>query len=239
VADYRDAISGPADVPELAPAPAGRPGEGSPARDAGAVVPAQDACRRLIARVGAGAGATSWMAHGACHRSDPELFFPIAAAGTAAEQIQTIYAKTVCGRCEVGKECLSYALRTMPDGIWGGTTREERIGLRARPAARSPRQAVTDASRTATPGRPGANRTSGPHPPARTSIKGRPGMDIGKDHVLQLLRSQGKNDQASQAGSEPPDKIDIDNAQHAALLSKYEIDPGSLIWTLGGLGKPL
>lgn len=81
------------------------------------------------------------MAQGACRGSDPEQFFPVAAAGSAAEQIQVSYAKSVCGRCEVGRECLSYALRTMPHGIWGGTTREERIGIRAQTAARSPGQA--------------------------------------------------------------------------------------------------
>jgi hypothetical protein len=49
--------------------------------------------------------------------------------------------------------------------------------------------------------------------------------------------SQGEDDQASQAGSELPDKIDADNAQHAALLSKHEIVSGSLSGHLGGLGK--
>ena len=97
--------------------------------------------RRLVVEADPRGGSTSWMAHGACHRSDPELFFPIAAAGTAAEQIQVIYAKAVCGRCEVRNECLSYALRTMPYGIWGGTTREERIDIRARAAVHSPAQA--------------------------------------------------------------------------------------------------
>ncbi len=62
-------------------------------------------------------------------------------------------------------------------------------------------------------------------------------MNIDKDQILQLLRSEGKNDQASQASSELPDKIDTDNAQHAGMLSKYGIDPGSLSGKLGGLGK--
>ena len=64
-------------------------------------------------------------------------------------------------------------------------------------------------------------------------------MTIDKDQVLQQLRSQDKNDQASQAGHELPDALDTDNPQHAALLSKYGIDPGSLSGTLGGLGKSL
>ncbi len=64
-------------------------------------------------------------------------------------------------------------------------------------------------------------------------------MNIDKDQILQLLRSQGKDDQASKAASELPGKVDTDNAQHAGILSKYGIDPGSLGDKLGGLGKSL
>jgi hypothetical protein len=44
-------------------------------------------------------------------------------------------------------------------------------------------------------------------------------MNIDKDQILQLLRSQGKNDQAGQASSELPDQVDTDNPQHTAMLS--------------------
>ena len=64
-------------------------------------------------------------------------------------------------------------------------------------------------------------------------------MNIGKDQVLQLLRSQGQHDQASKAAGELPDKIDTGNAEHAGMLSKYGIDPGSVGDKLGGLGKLL
>jgi hypothetical protein len=64
-------------------------------------------------------------------------------------------------------------------------------------------------------------------------------MNIDKDQILQLLRSQGKGDQASQASSELPDKVDTDNAQHAGMLAKYGIDAGSIGGKLGGLGKLL
>jgi hypothetical protein len=64
-------------------------------------------------------------------------------------------------------------------------------------------------------------------------------MNISKDQIVQLLQSQGKGDQASQAGSELPDQVDTDNAQHAGLLSKYGIDPGNIGDQLGGLGKLL
>jgi hypothetical protein len=64
-------------------------------------------------------------------------------------------------------------------------------------------------------------------------------MNIDKDQILQLLRSQGQHDKADQASAELPDKIDTGNAQHSGMLSKYGIDPGSLGDKLGGLGKLL
>jgi WhiB family redox-sensing transcriptional regulator len=65
-----------------------------------------------------------WMLRGACRREDPELFFPLSASGPS--QVQISAAKAVCARCPVRANCLSYALITQPDGIWGGTTTEER-----------------------------------------------------------------------------------------------------------------
>jgi WhiB family redox-sensing transcriptional regulator len=71
------------------------------------------------------------MSHGACRQADPELFFPIATAkGPAARQVEA--AKAVCAACAVRAKCLSYALEGMPDGIWGGTTMEERHTARRR-----------------------------------------------------------------------------------------------------------
>jgi len=74
-----------------------------------------------------------WMLRGACRSEDPELFFPIAAAGPGLAQIRL--AKAVCGRCPVQADCLSYALITRPDRIWGGTTTEERWASSPPPAA--------------------------------------------------------------------------------------------------------
>ena len=77
-----------------------------------------------------------WMPGGACRGEDPELFFPVTAAGPALAQ--AFAAKAVCFRCAVRAACLSYALATGQVGIWGGTTEEERhamrrsAGLRAR-----------------------------------------------------------------------------------------------------------
>jgi WhiB family transcriptional regulator, redox-sensing transcriptional regulator len=79
-----------------------------------------------------GARSLSWMARGACRQADPDLFFPVATAtGPAARQVEV--AKAVCGACVVRKNCLSYALEAMPEGIWGGTTLEERRRARRRP----------------------------------------------------------------------------------------------------------
>jgi WhiB family redox-sensing transcriptional regulator len=73
-------------------------------------------------------GPWDWMPRGACRGTDTELFFPIAAAGRALQQVRS--AKAVCAHCEVRASCLSYALETTQDGIWGGTTRDERIAMR-------------------------------------------------------------------------------------------------------------
>ena len=77
------------------------------------------------------AGFSRWISQGACRGEDPELFFPIAAQGPAAAQASA--AKAVCRRCAVNAACLSFGLETSQEGIWGGTTREERRAMRARP----------------------------------------------------------------------------------------------------------
>ena len=77
-----------------------------------------------------GARSLSWMSRGACRQADPELFYPIAIGkGPAARQAEA--AKAVCGPCAVRANCLSYALEVMPEGIWGGTTWDERLKARA------------------------------------------------------------------------------------------------------------
>ena len=85
---------------------------------------------RLLMQDDPRGGSTIWMDSGACHGADPELFFPISDTGRSVPQINS--AKAICDRCIVSRNCLSYALLTMPDGIWGGTTREERIAIRLR-----------------------------------------------------------------------------------------------------------
>jgi hypothetical protein len=60
-------------------------------------------------------------------------------------------------------------------------------------------------------------------------------MQIDKDQILQLLRSQGDNDKADQAEQELPGQVDTD--QHAGLLAKFGLDPAELIQKfMGGQG---
>jgi WhiB family redox-sensing transcriptional regulator len=80
----------------------------------------------------AATGPFGWMSRGACQSEDPELFFPVAAAGAALHQIST--AKAVCQACAVRAACLAFGLQTSQDGIWGGTTPEERRALRRQEA---------------------------------------------------------------------------------------------------------
>ena len=62
-------------------------------------------------------------------------------------------------------------------------------------------------------------------------------MQIDKAQIIEMLRQQGKNDQADQADQELPDQVDTD--QHANLLQQFGLDPQELIQKfLGGGGLP-
>ena len=75
--------------------------------------------------------AVSWRSVGACLGADPDLFFPVSGAARADEQVAR--AKTICAGCAVRPECLEFALaHGVVDGIWGGTTPEDRQLLRRR-----------------------------------------------------------------------------------------------------------
>jgi len=94
-----------------------------------ALPPGKPGRRLAVPPVTSGARSLSWMSRGACRTVDPELFFPVTvAAGPAARQAEA--AKAVCGPCAVRANCLSYALEAMPEGIWGGTTPQERRAAR-------------------------------------------------------------------------------------------------------------
>lgn len=61
-------------------------------------------------------------------------------------------------------------------------------------------------------------------------------MNIDKNTILDLLKSQGQHQQADQAAQELPDQVDTD--EHAGLLGKFGINPADLIakFTGGGGG---
>jgi hypothetical protein len=59
-------------------------------------------------------------------------------------------------------------------------------------------------------------------------------MNIDKNQILELLRSQGDHDKAQRADQELPDQVDTD--RDSGLLSKFGIDPMDLVKKLGGGG---
>lgn len=72
-----------------------------------------------------------WRAAAACLNADPDLFFPISSAGRSLAQINQ--AKAICAGCSVRVQCLEFAQANEPiNGIWGGTTAEERARAKRR-----------------------------------------------------------------------------------------------------------
>ena len=72
----------------------------------------------------------NWREGVACRDADPDLFFPIGTAGAALRQTEE--AKRICRACTVQIQCLAWALENAPtDGIWGGTTPDERRVIRS------------------------------------------------------------------------------------------------------------
>ena len=74
-----------------------------------------------------------WRHRAICRDEDPELFFPVGTSGPALLQIAE--AKSVCRRCPVVSECLTWALESGQDaGVWGGMSEDERRALKRRSA---------------------------------------------------------------------------------------------------------
>ena len=73
----------------------------------------------------------SWRELAACTAHDPNLFFPVGDTGPALEQIAQ--AKQICAECPIKVECLTYAIESnQVNGVWGGTTEQERRLMRRR-----------------------------------------------------------------------------------------------------------
>jgi len=57
-------------------------------------------------------------------------------------------------------------------------------------------------------------------------------MEIPKDKILDLLKEQGKQDQAQQAEQELPDQVDPE--RDSGLLAKFGLEPQDLLSKFGG-----
>ena len=136
--------------------------------DADVWFPSLLAVRRLaVPPVTFTARSLGWMSRGACRQADPELFFPVAVTRAAARQAEA--AKAVCGSCAVRASCLSYALEAMPEGVWGGTTLEERRAVRKRSVRRQASEQSLGPASAAMTGEI-ATHAAGQHaPPGRTA----------------------------------------------------------------------
>lgn len=89
-----------------------------------------------------------WRAAGACASADPDLFFPVSATGISAAQADQ--ACRICAGCRVRRQCLQFAMdHGEMEGIWGGTTPEERVRARRAMTARERRTRPRSASRVA------------------------------------------------------------------------------------------
>lgn len=74
-------------------------------------------------------GTEPWMGKAVCASADPEEWFPEKGSSSQA-------AKKICAGCPVVNECLQFALDHNEYGIWGGTSRRERVPMmRARKAS--------------------------------------------------------------------------------------------------------
>jgi WhiB family transcriptional regulator, redox-sensing transcriptional regulator len=88
--------------------------------------------------------AMDWRKAGACLAADPDLFFPVSAGAAASNEYSR--ALSMCDGCPVKRQCLDFAMQTgEANGIWGGTTPEERIRVlrgrnRRRPGGRTTRR---------------------------------------------------------------------------------------------------
>lgn len=75
---------------------------------------------------------TTWTANAACRDANPDLFFPDQGCrGWGKAAIERF-----CQTCPVQAECLDEALEHKLNGVWGGTTDEQRRALTRAPLDR-------------------------------------------------------------------------------------------------------
>lgn len=84
----------------------------------------------------------AWQDDAACRHTDPSVFFPMPMPTSMArhgrrkalrknkvkwQEKRDVVIAAYCDTCSVEQECLEYALTLrINDGIWGGTTNDER-----------------------------------------------------------------------------------------------------------------
>lgn len=88
-----------------------------------------------------------WVADANCRGLDPMIFYFNETTGNRGRQrkpdpIQLARAKAICRACDVQAECLAYALNNNEQGVWGGTSDEDRREMRRRQPM--PRMAQTE-----------------------------------------------------------------------------------------------
>lgn len=62
-----------------------------------------------------------------CRTDDPDAWFPVGTSGPALAQ--AALAAQRCGPCPILVACLQTALDTGAEGVWGGTTEQERRAM--------------------------------------------------------------------------------------------------------------
>lgn len=74
-----------------------------------------------------------------CATVDKDWFFPDEIEDEASVMtLKTMNAKAVCKACPLTIACLEYALKTPSlEGIWGGTTKQERTAIRRKLRAKA------------------------------------------------------------------------------------------------------
>src|ERR1700756_1503154 len=79
----------------------------------------------------------NWRDDVACRDADPDLFFPIGTTGPGLREMEE--AKRICRACPAQIQCLAWALENgAADGVWGGTTPDERRVIRSVSRKRQP-----------------------------------------------------------------------------------------------------
>lgn len=87
---------------------------------------------QTLPKGGAMTGHVSWRDDAACRDADSDLFFPVGTNGPALRRVNE--AKRICQACPAQIQCLTWALdHGVTDGVWGGTTADERRAIRRLP----------------------------------------------------------------------------------------------------------